>query len=376
MLWLRLRPNKFLLLFIFFFILTGVFCASARRDIEELQRRAREFAERSQGKESSTNIRQEIESALEETTTQPVSRFVSDTPQTLDQREQRHVDFHMRAANRNFMRRDYSRAINSLEQVFEVDPANAGGRFMRAVMAARNNEYTLAWHNILIAKEKDSDNEKINLFINNLETVKPRPTNMPSVPGIYRSMPSHMSEKIFDVIELLLNDRCSIYIVEFSADQINSLAGNSHRVNFQVRFSRPPEEIDVVDLLSRAAGQRAIVASKSTDLLEYDFEFNIIDLPASNQNVRPAADLNAFVSTTAEELDVALRGSTETVLDNNVLQIVYDISARDFETINSFLRRLSPYAHDFKIKNMRLAGIPRSGQVIWRGDIKINFKTP
>ena len=100
---------------------------------------------------------------------QPSSRFVDPSEKSLSKEDERHVTVHMKLANRHFKNKNYEKAIEEVDKVFERNPSHPGGHFMLAVIAGRRKDYNSAWYHINIAKEKNGSEKKIGDFITKLK---------------------------------------------------------------------------------------------------------------------------------------------------------------------------------------------------------------
>lgn len=354
------------LIMAFCLILLPTWAQNRRLTLEEIEQKARQYQSKTK------QLPKNIGAVTDVMESQPVGRFVSESPPALDTNQQRHVVFHMRAANRNFKNRDYDRAVASINQVFQVQPDHSGARFMRAVIAARHKEFLLAWYNVLIAKEKDGENAKIDKFMANLQQAMPRPANFAAVPGIYRSIPSSLSEKLGDVIEKLLQQQPSHNITNFKISAPEP-KGSGFAVSLALKFSSAGAKKELDTILKEATG-RHITATNSADLTSIDYQLEFFDLPEKNPAVRPISGLTDFINVTAEEYDIVIRDTMERDLEGKVLETVYELAVRDFVALNNFLRKVSPYAHFYRVLELRLSSVPGNSDVIWRGKVQVNYQ--
>ena len=304
----------------------------------------------------------------------PKSRVVSNDPKMLTEKDKRHIKVHMKLANRNFSKKRYEKAIKELELVFERQPDLAGGRFMRAVIAARMKDYLTAWQNILIAKDKDSSNPKINSFIEKLKTRTPKPENLKSVKGIYRSSPKYSCELASDLIEKILSDKISENFTSIQTLNIKP-KGNSALVTLKIKSSSPINKNQLFALINNS-----IKTSISNDKLsnkdkELELTFETPGLPANNPEIKAVSGLSEFVKMIAEETDIAIRDTIERDQNNKILDCTYQISARKYTDIGNFFRKASKYAQNFKVKELTLSYVPNSETIIWSGHLHILFQT-
>jgi tetratricopeptide (TPR) repeat protein len=304
----------------------------------------------------------------------PKSRVITNEPKMLTEKDKRHIKVHMKLANRNFSKKRYKKAIKELELVFERQPDLAGGRFMRAVIAARMKDYLTAWQNILIAKEKDSSNAKISSFIDKLKTRTPQPENLKSVKGIYRSSPKYSCELVSDLIEKILQDKVSENFTSIKTLAIKP-KGNSALATIKIKSSAQIDKSKLVSLINNS-----IKTSISSDKLsnknkELELTFETPELPANNPEIKSVSGLSEFVKMIAEETDVAIRDTIERDLDNKILDCTYEISARNYSDIGSFFRKAAKYAQNFKVKDLTLSYVPNSDTIIWSGQLHILFQT-
>ncbi|HNX77275.1 MAG TPA: hypothetical protein PLM07_00510 [Candidatus Rifleibacterium sp.] len=302
---------------------------------------------------------------------QPQGRTIDNAARELTEADKRHITVHMKLANRHFSRKTYAKAIEEIELVFEREPDNFGARFMRAVIAGRQRDHQTAWHNIIIARDKDASNPKITSFISKLQTVAPEPQNPEWVTGVFRSIPVSACEKACDVIERLLLDPVSQNITSLKTEEFSAEAGNS-KIPLQLEFSGQPDKDAILSLLSKASGNPAVIKTDEDKKLTIDF--SISRLSMTNPAVKPVSDLQEFVKGLTEEIDVAIGDSEEREAENKQLDVTYDISTRDFKTLNDFLRKISPYAIKFRVQSMRLAYITGTQSIIWKCKVQVIYQ--
>ncbi|PKL47066.1 MAG: hypothetical protein CVV42_14320 [Candidatus Riflebacteria bacterium HGW-Riflebacteria-2] len=307
---------------------------------------------------------------------QPTGRNIDSSELILSESDQRYISVHMKLANRHFSRKNYTRAIEEVELVFERQPDHPGGRFMRAVIAARLKDHVTAWHNITIARDKDPESAKIKSFVEKLKTVAPEPQKTVGVPGIFRPIPLSASEKAMDVIEKLLKDQSSHNITSIDVDEYK-IEGNSVWVQMKIACSSIVQKANIAAVLEKASGGKTEILSGpppqgEEKLLEIKFE--IPDMAVENKDVKPASDLREFVKLIAEETDVAISDSEERDAENKVLETIYEVASRDFKALNDFLRKMSPYALKFKLISMKLAFLAGSQDLIWRCRVQVFYQ--
>ena len=302
---------------------------------------------------------------------QPQGRTIDNTVPTLSEADKRHITVHLKLANRHFSRKNYPKAIEETDLVFEREPDNASARFMRAVIAGRLRDHQTAWFNILIAREKDQANPKIDTFISKLKTVAPEPTEPVWVQGIYRSIPISGCEKAADVIERLLLDQVSHNVTSLQTGDFTEEADKTV-MPLQLECSSPPDKDAIVSLLKKSAGGEVTVKSGEGNKL--DLSVTVKGFGIENKNARPVSDLQEFIKDLTEEVDVAISDTVEREAENKILDITYEISTRDFKTLNDFLRKISPYATRFRVQSLRLAFITGSQSIIWKCKVQVLYK--
>ncbi len=302
---------------------------------------------------------------------QPQGRTIDNATRELTEADKRHITVHMKLANRHFSRKNYSKAIEEIDLVFEREPDNAGARFMRAVIAGRLRDHQTAWYNILIAQGKDGSNPKITSFIAKLKTVSPEPESPEWVAGVFRSVPTSASEKACDIIERLLLDPVSHNITSLQTEEFVEESG-AVRVPVQIECSSPPDKDAISSLLRKASGNEVTV--KSSEGNKLSLSFDIHRLPMINSAIRPVSDLQEFIKGLTEEIDVAISDSVEREAENKQLDITYEISTRDFKTLNDFLRKVSPYSPRFRVQSLKLAYITGSQSIIWKCKVQIFYQ--
>ena len=336
-------------------------------DWNKLEDKAREYQDKNLPK--GTNVNLTIPS-------QPTGRTIDSSEQTLSDSDQRYITVHMKLANRHFAKKNYQRAIEEVELVFERQPDHPGGRFMRAVIAARMKEHANAWHNVNIAREKDPDNARIKSFIDKLKTVAPEPEKTLSVAGIFRPLPISASEKTCDVIERLLKDQSSSNITSIEIEEPTS-DGGSIWFPVKISCSSTVQKAAIVAVLEKACGGRVEITSTPPPQGEeklLDVKFEITGMTVENKDVKPISELREFVKMIAEEIDVAISDTAERDAENKILETTYEVAARDFKSLNDFLRKMSPYAHKFRVLSMKLACIAGSQSLIWRCKVQIFYQ--
>ncbi|MBU1105941.1 MAG: hypothetical protein KKB51_04660 [Candidatus Riflebacteria bacterium] len=341
-------------------------------DWDKLQDKAREYQDKNLPK--GTNVKN-VNLTLP---SQPTGRTIDSSEQVLTDSDQRYITVHMKLANRHFLKKNYQRAIEEVELVFERQPDHSGGRFMRAVIAARMKEHENAWHNVNIAREKDPENPKITSFINKLKTVAPEPGKTVGVAGIFRPLPISASEKACDVIERLLKDQSSYNIIGIEIEEPTSEA-NSVWIPVKITCSSTVQKPAIAAVLEKASGGRVEITSAPPPQGEeklLDLKFEIAGMGTENKDVKPISELREFVKLIAEEVDVAISDTAERDAENKILETTYEVAARDFKPLSDFLRKMSPYAHKFRILSMKLAYLAGSQSLIWRCKVQVFYQLP
>ena len=347
--------------------------SAADIDWKKLEQRAKEYQNKQSGGGNTEYGDKSVNITIP---TQPTGRNIDNSELILSDADQRYISVHMKLANRHFSRKNYPRAIEEVGLVFERQPDHAGGRFMRAVIAARLKDHVTAWHNITIARDKDPENAKIKSFVEKLNRVAPEPQKTVGVPGIFRPIPISASEKAFDVIERLLKDQSSHNIVNIDMEDYKS-EGGSVWVQMKIACSSIVQKANIAAVLGKAGGGRTEILSGPPPQGEekiLDIKFEIPGMSVENKEVKPAADLREFVKLIADETDVAISDTEERDGENKILETTYEIAARDFKTLNDFFRKMSPYAVKFRLVSMKLAYLAGSQNVIWRSRVQIFYK--
>ena len=356
--------RKILFVFMLSFIFSPVFAKNT--DLSELKEKYKEYS--SGGKSSS------VSSKLDDFAGEPPkSRFVDTAPPSLAPEDKRHVQYHMKLANRHFAKKNYDKAIEEVNAVFDRDSSNSGAHFMNAVIAARKKDYNTAWYHINIAKEKDSGNAKIDDFIKKLKTVSSEPQNPNWVSGIYNGIQSDASDRTFDLIEKLLKDECSQYITNISTtDYKNEMSDDSSvEITFKARDQFDPDKIVAIFRKDNPAGAAVIDTSNNNLQIKLSFK----QLKAEKTDAKAITGINDFINDLMEELpEVAISNTDESEPKGGIQEIFYDISARDFVSLNTFIRKISPYATKYYLQNMDLSYIPGSQSTIWKAKIKVTYK--
>ncbi|GAB4282429.1 MAG: hypothetical protein Kow0029_28000 [Candidatus Rifleibacteriota bacterium] len=342
-------------------------------DWKSLEEKAKKYTEDGKIDTSNLNHPDQNKSVNLEIPGQPTGRIIDNSDKMLSEKDIRHITVHMKLANRHFLRKNYSKAIDELESVFERKPDHSGGRFMRAVIAARKKDYLTAWQNILVAQEKDPNNAKIKSFIEKLSTKLAKPDKFVGVPGIYRPVPVSACEKAADVIEKFLKSMPSQYLTFFSTEELVS-EGSDATMIMNMVFSAPPDEEKILAVFKEATGEPAIRIDDKKDTKKLSVKFKLANLPIGNPSVKAVSELREFVKMIAEEADVALMDTIERDKENKVLETTYEISARNFSSLNDFLRKASPYAHTYRVIELRLAYIKGSQNIIWKGKVRIDYQ--
>lgn len=361
------------LCFAIWFCTLVITVSAADIDWKKLEDKAKEYQNKQTGDKSIEVGGKSVNISIP---SQPTGRNIDGSELILSEGDQRYISVHMKLANRHFSRKNYPRAIEEVELVFERQPDHPGGRFMRAVIAGRLKDHVTAWHNITIARDKDPENAKIKSFIEKLKTVAPEPQKTIGVPGIFRPIPLSASEKAFDVIERLLKDPASHNITSIDLDEYK-VEGSSVWIQMRISCSSAVQKTSIAEVLEKASGGRSEILSGpppqgEEKLLEIKFE--IPDMAVENKEVKPAADLREFVKMIAEETDVAISDSEERDSENKILDTTYEIASRDFKALNDFLRKMSPYATRFRLISMKLAYLAGSQNIIWRCRVQVFYQ--
>lgn len=356
---------------LFCFVLTAASSFAADINWDELEKKAQRYTEDQESGNSGESGDEKPNSINLVLPSQPQSRTIDSAATALSEADKRHITVHMKLANRHFSKKNYDKAIEEVELVFEREPDNFGGRFMRAVIAGRLKDHQTAWHNIVIAREKDAANPKVASFIDKLKTVAPEPVNPRWVPGVFRSIPVSASEKACDIIERLLIDPVSQNIVNLTTGDYINEAGTVF-LPLTLECSSAPDATAITAVLSKACGSEVTTTSNASTTL--GLKVAIKDLAIENPAVKPISDLSEFVKGLTEEIDVAISDTVEREAENKVLDITYEVSSRDFKTLNSFLRKVSPYAKHFRVLSMRLAYITGSQSIIWKCKIQVFYQ--
>jgi hypothetical protein len=350
------------------------FLLAADIDWDELEKKAQQYTGKStsisSGRSSSGSSAGSVNITLPE---QPTARVVTRTERMLSEKDIRHITVHMKLANRNFKRKNYDKAIDELELVFERQPDHGGGRFMRAVIAARLRDYMTAWQNILVAKEKDPENNKITSFIDKLKTVMPEPEKFVGVPGVYRPSPISVCEKAGDVIERFLKEPISQNLISFSTEEFVS-KGSGATTEMLMKFSVAPDVGQILDLFKRSTGEAVERTDDKSDPKQLKIRFELADLPLKNPKVKTVSSYRDFVKFISEETDVALSDSVERDKENKILEITNEVAARSFDSLNDFLRKASPYAHTYRVLELKLSYIKGQQEIIWKGKVRIEYQ--
>ena len=332
---------------------------------DDLKSKAKQFLNE-KGKSSAAS---KVENAVAEP---PRSRFIDTAPKSATEEDKRHVMVHMKLANRHFSKKNYEKAIEEVNSVFTRDPANAGGHFMLAVIAGRQKDYKSAWYHIDVAKEKDSSNKKIDDFIAKLKTVSQKPESE-WIPGVYNGSPVDASERTFDLLESLLSDECSQNICSV---EVTDYTKDGNNVTLEASFNSldpiPTEKI--VSLLKQKNGSGVSEISSTDKSLKVKLTYN--NASPENPKVSPIKGLNDFINDLTEEMpEIAVNNTEEAEPAGGTQEIIYDISSREFSTVNKFFRHISPFATKYMLQMMTLSYIPGSqSATIWKARIKVIYK--
>ncbi len=351
-------------------------CSRAEINWDELEEKAKRYTEEnnsgSVGKTGQTGGKQ-LNLSIP---SQPTGRSIDSSSAELSTADKNYILVHMKNANRNFAKKRYDLALKELELIFSKQPDHSGARFMRAVIAGRLKDHPAAWHNIMIAREKDPQNPKITSFIDKLKTVAPEPQKMAGVPGIFRPLPVSASEKACDIIERFLQLPASQNVIRLAVTEMTKNQ-NSTWLNIELEASTQLNRDEIAGIFKTAAGGQVEIAAAETSEnadKKLKLKIEITDLEIENKNVKPASDLREFIKSISEDIDVAISDTMERDAENKILDTTYEIAVRDFKTLNDFLRSVSPYAHKFQILNMKLAYITGSQNIIWKCQVQVFYQ--
>ncbi len=309
---------------------------------------------------------------------QPTSRPLFNDATPLSDKDNLYIRYHMKLANNNFAAKKYDRSIAEAELIFARQPEHPGARFMRAVIAARLKDHPAAWQNIIIAREKDPENPKIKSFIDKLKTAAPEPNPPSWVPGILRTIPVSASEKAADIIESFLNNTLSQNVVSITTGDF-SQNGNSTWIPIDIESSAALNREQVIDALKKAASGKVEISENAgsndkADDKKLSLKVEIPGFSVENKDVKPVSQLRDYIKSVTEDIDVAISDTMERDAENKILDTTYEVSTRDFKTLNDFLRTISPYAHKYRILSMKLAFIPGSQSIIWKCKVQVFFQ--
>jgi hypothetical protein len=348
---------------------------AAEIDWKKLEKQAKEYTEKNSAR-GNKKVNVGGKSVNISIPSQPTGRNLDTSARVLNESDKRHILVHMKLANRHFTKKNYPRAIDEVNQVFERQPDHPGGRFMLAVIAARLKDHATAWHNIFMAREKDPENPKIKSFIEKLNTVAPEPQKTVGVTGIFRPMPISASEKACDIIERLLKDPSSYNITSLETDEYKEEAG-SVWLQLKIGCSSNVQKDKIVATLEKASGGRCEVLSSPPPQGPekiLDVKCEITGMTIENKEVKAISDLSEFIKIISEESDVAISDTVERDVEGKILETTYDLATRDFKSLNDFLRKVSPYAHKLRVINMKLGYIGGTQDIIWRCRVRVFYQ--
>lgn len=353
--------KKTVILLIFACLATPVFAKEL--NLEMLKEKARQYQQ--EGGKGGEKLNEAI------STEPPTSRFVDSSARKLSDEDNRHILVHMKLANRNFSKKNYDKAIEEANSVLERDPSHAGGHFMLAVINARKKNYLDAWYHISAAKALDSSNSKIDDFITKLVTVSQKPDQNKWVDGIYTGMEVSACDRVFDILEFLLKNEVSqnVTSIEF-ADFSESGSETSVECTFKALSEFSSQAIE--DVLKKAALGKIKSIESQNNLLKVSMNFS--ELKSENSEARPVSNLNDFIADLTEQMpEIAISNTEEADLPGGK-EVIYNISTREFPTLNSFMRKISPFAKRYQLQKMNLAYVPGTQNTMWKAVIKVLYK--
>ncbi|MGM0601042.1 MAG: tetratricopeptide repeat protein [Candidatus Rifleibacteriota bacterium] len=365
--------NSSIFLIFFLFILLPFSLFARDIDWDKLEKKARKHIDDRKNSGSSNKSDKREKSVNVSLPEQPTGRMVVKTEKKLSEKDKRHIFVHMKLANRHFKRKNYDKTISELNTVFDREPDHSGGRFMRAVIAARKRNYLTAWQNILIAQKGDPDNSKLKSFIEKLSTKMAEPQKFIGVPGVYRPVPTYAGEKAADIIEKFLSEPPSRSLIAFTTEEFKK--ENDH-ISYVIKldFSTPVDADTIMNIFKTASGEAVSRVDDQKDKKHLELKIKITQLPLQNEKVKKLSSYYDFVKIISTEADVVLSNSVEKDMPDNKLEATSQVSARTFASLNDFLRKASPYAHSFRVLNLKLSHIPNSQEIIWKGKVKILYQ--
>lgn len=303
----------------------------------------------------------------------PQSRFIDEGTNEVTAEDKRHVLVHMKLANRHFAKKNYPKAIEEVDIVFKRDPSNSGGHFMRAVIAGRQKDYTTAWYHISIAKEKSDGNQKIDDFITKLKTVSSEPENPKWIAGIYKGIQTAASNRTFDLLDKLLQDNCSQNITSIESGDYKSESDNKTTFEITMKALDQFSPDKIIGFLRKTNGSGVLATESANNNLKLKITYK--ELQAENVEAKAIKGINDFIADLTEEMpEIAINNTDEGEPKQGIQEITYSISARNFSSINSFMRQISPFATKYLLLNMGLAYIPGSKSTIWNSKIRVFYK--
>jgi len=287
------------------------------------------------------------------------------------QSDKRHVQVHMKLANRHFSRRNYERAKYEIDSVCSRVPNFSGARFMRAVIAAREKNYDEAWYNVEIAEQNPGANAgKIKDFKNALSSISSKPTSASWMRGVYNEMPKIASDRFADGLEYILMQTGTESVT--SVEVVNSLREpNIYEVSFEGNA-----KIDGNRLKSLASEVFSSVSSFSSSDNKASMSIKITGLPLENSKPLPLpVTLYEFSARAAEDCDVMINSESSASKGGGKVANNYSVTVKYLNVLNKFLRKFSPYSYSYSINRVTAdyLGIDTS-MVVYKCDVTILMK--
>lgn len=368
--------KKMIFVLLFSFIYAPLFAAKDL-DLDALKDRIK--------KEYSKDIgssEKDISSKIKDISTEsPKSRFVDNSQKSESVEDKRHILVHMKLANRHFSKKNYDKAKEEVNTVFQRDSSHSGGHFMLAVIAGRQKDYKSAWYHINCAKEKDNSNKKIDDFISKLKTVSTEPKNTEWIPGVYNGIEQDASDRTFDLLEKLLSDECSSNIINISVNDYKDWEDGSNKGSLVKINIKASESINdkVGTLVETSLNKSKMFPSGMFSSTKADnqmiLELGYNDIKPIKSDAKQIKEINDYINGLIEDFpDIAISNVEESEPKSGNQEIVYSISVRDFSSLNKFLRQISPFTLSYVLENMDLAYIPGSQDTIWKAKIKVTYK--
>ncbi|MBI3037622.1 hypothetical protein HYY75_01040 [bacterium] len=295
-------------------------------------------------------------------------------PGKIDENDKMFCEAHMKLATRYFKMNNFERTSEELKLIFERVPDFAKGRFMKAVISAKKKDFLDAWRNIEIAQKSAPNSKKIKEFVEKLQKASPKPDVIPEETMVSdRAPPTYASMLIADSLDDFLNNsKVKGKITSFGCKDF-SKSDEGVAVSIILAGNDQMNADEMKGIMEEVSKSKVKDVKSENDGKSLEITLLLNGLPEKNPSISPVSGMNEFLEETANECDLKIQPNQESNPDSDkIVSGTYQITAGGMNSINVFLRKLSPKAVDYLVTQVSASTLGEKS--IWKGEIQIRFK--